>query len=120
MPRRQTPDIYQERLQTIMKIAGGQKDEEARWWELRSVMDDYEWQDMQELFPEAADGKQLQTTPSEHGTTSGGMTGDSSSSSTTGNAAKRPLTAKQMQMIEKKTRRCSTEKTKGATGMAVG
>ena len=120
MPRRQTPDIYQERLQTIMKIAGGQKDEESRWWELRSVMDDYEWQDMQELLPEAADGKQLQTTPSEHGTTSGGMTGDSSSSSTTGNAAKRPLTAKQMQMIEKKTRRCSTEKTKGATGMAVG
>ena len=47
--RRQNPNIYQERLQTIMKLAGGQKDPESRCWELRSVMDDYEWQDMQEL-----------------------------------------------------------------------
>ena len=48
---RQTPDIYQERLQTIMKLAGGQKDPESRWWELRSVMDDYERQDLEECCP---------------------------------------------------------------------
>ncbi len=61
--RRQTPDIYQARLQTIMKIAGGKKDEETRWCELRSVMDDYEWQDMQELLPALAEKTQSYKTP---------------------------------------------------------
>ena len=101
MPRRQTPDIYQERLQTIMKIAGGQKDEESRWWELRSVMDDYEWQDMQELPAESALKNQLQTTPSDHSTTTGSMTGDSSSSSPKPIEAKRRLSSEQEQMIAK-------------------
>jgi hypothetical protein len=107
IPRSQTLDVYQERLQTIMKIAGGQKDLESRWWELRSVMDDYEWQDMQELLPESAEKNQLQTTPSEHSTTTGGMLGanparpqDSSSSSPKVNAAKRMLSAEQEQIIQ--------------------
>ncbi len=99
--RRQTPEIYQERLQTIMKLAGGQKDQESRWWEIRAVMDDYEWQDMQELLPESAEKNQLQTTPSEHSTTTGGMTGDSSSTSPKINAGKRRLSSEQEQMIEK-------------------
>ena len=99
--RRQNPDTYQERLQTIMKIAGGQKDQESRWWELRSVMDDYEWQDMQELPAESALKNQLQTTPSEHSTTAGDMTGDSSSSSPKTDAAKRRLSSEQEHMIAK-------------------
>jgi hypothetical protein len=99
--RRQHPNIYHERLQTIMKIAGGQKDQESRWWELRSVMDDYEWQDMQELPAESAPQNQLQTTPSERSTTTGGMTGDSSSSSPKPNEAKRRLSSEQEQMIAK-------------------
>ena len=99
--RRQPPHIYQERLQRIMKIAGGQKDHESRWWELRSVMDDYEWLDMQELLPGSAEQNQLQTTLSEHSKTIEGMTGDSSSSSPKEKAAKRRLSSEQEQMIEK-------------------
>jgi hypothetical protein len=99
--RRQSIDVYQERLHTIMKIAGGQKDQESRWWELRSVMDDYEWQDMQELLPETTAKNQLQTTTTDHSTTTGSMTGDSSSSLPTVNAAKRKLSSEQEQMIAK-------------------
>jgi hypothetical protein len=99
--RRQSIDVYQKRLHTIMKIAGGQKDQESRWWELRSVMDDYEWQDMQELLPETTAKNQLQTTTSDHSTTIGSMTGDSSSSLPTVNAAKRKLSSEQEQMIAK-------------------
>jgi hypothetical protein len=116
--RRQHPDIYQKRLQTIMKIAGGQKDQESRWWELRSVMDDYEWQDMQEMPAESALKNQLQTTPSEHSTTTGGMTDDSSSSSSKPNEAKRRLSSEQEQMIAK-TDMLQQKKTQAATDMAV-
>jgi len=98
--RRQTPEIYQARLQTIMKIAGGEKDQESRWWELRSVMDDYEWLDMQEMLPDSFGKHQLHTTPSEHSTTTGGMSGGSSSSSPTVNAAACRLSSEQKQMIE--------------------
>jgi hypothetical protein len=101
-PRRQSIDIYQERLQTIMKIASGPKDQESRWWELRSVMDDYEWQDMQELIPETAPKNQMQTPTTDHSTTTGSMTGDSSSSLPKVNAAKRKLSSEQVQQIEKK------------------
>jgi hypothetical protein len=106
--RRQTPDIYQARLQTIMKIAGGKKDEETRWCELRSVMDDYEWQDMQELLPALAEKTQSYTTPSEHSTTTEGTIGenlarppDSSSSTPKVNADKRLLSSEQEQTIKR-------------------
>jgi hypothetical protein len=111
--RRQNPDIYHLRLQTIMKIAGGQKDHESRWWELRSVMDDYEWQDTQELPAESALENQLQTTPSEHSTTTGGMTGDSSSSSPKLNEAKRRLSSQQEQMIAKNREAAALKNKKG-------
>jgi hypothetical protein len=100
-PRRQSIDIYQERLQTIMKIASGPKDQESRWWELRSVMDDYEWQDLQEVLPETAVKNQMQTAATDHSTTTGSMTGDSSSSLPKVNAAKRKLSSEQEQLIEK-------------------
>jgi hypothetical protein len=99
--RRQYPDIYKERLQTIMKIASGHKDEESRWWELRSVMDDYEWQDMHELPAESSLKNQLQTTPSEHSSTTGDMTGGSARSSPKLTEAKRRLSSEQEQMIAK-------------------
>jgi hypothetical protein len=99
--RRQNPNIYKERLQTIMKIAGGPNDEESQWWELRSVMDDYEWQDMQELPAETALKNELQATTTKHSTTTGGMNGDSSSSSPKLIESKRMLSSEQEQLIAK-------------------
>ncbi len=98
--RRQTPEIYQARLQTIMKIAGGQKDPESRWWELRSVIDDYEWLDMQEMLPDTFGKNKMHSTQSEPSTTTMGMTGESSSSSAKVNASTRRLSSEQEQMIE--------------------
>ncbi len=111
-PRRQSIDIYQERLQTIMKIASGPKDQESRWWELRSVIDDYEWLDMQEMLPDTFGKNKMHSTQSEPSTTTVGMTGDSSSSSAKVNASTRRLSSEQEQMIEKNREAAALKKQK--------